>query len=67
MRFTRGDDWHAVSECGRYTIARIVRGPDLPEQYEAFRGRVLLTTSDKPKAEAWAHCVAACKADKENA
>jgi hypothetical protein len=61
MRFRRGDDYHAISDCRRYTVARIVLGDR--ERLEAFRGRELIAHSDNPKAEAWAHCVAACEAD----
>lgn len=69
MRFRRGDEHHARSECGRYSICRVTVGGE--EMLEAWR----VGTKERPaqrlagyaysteaeRGQAWRACVWMCE------
>ncbi len=61
MRFKRVDEWHARSECGRFTICRIwLKSGWIFECWDGNRciGRVPVVES---KEEAWKQAVKICE------
>ena len=71
MKFTRRDDYHAVSDCGRYSICRVtVGGQDMLEAWrtgsreaQAVRLAGYGYSGDEVRKMAYRACVKACEGD----